>query len=98
MKTFAERFVETVVDRVCDVCKESVMKNVGDGRVEEFGELKAQWGFGSKEDKNTYHPDLCESFFTVALFVLKNHRRSLFMFDEENDLPNEKFGLYSTRC
>jgi hypothetical protein len=42
MKIFAKRFVETVVDRVCDVCKESVMTDVGYGRVEEYGELKTQ--------------------------------------------------------
>ena len=97
MKIFAERLVETVVDRVCDVCKESVMTGVGDGRVEEYGELKAQWGYSSKEDGNTYHLDLCESCFKVALFALKDHRRSFVMFNEENDLPDEKFGLDSAR-
>lgn len=98
MKIFEERIVETVVDRVCDVCKESVMTDVDEGRVEEFGELKAKWGYGSKEDGNTYHLDLCESCFKVAIFALKDHKRSLFMFDDENHLPDEKFGLKSDRC
>jgi hypothetical protein len=79
MKVFAETLVETVVDRVCDVCKESV--------VEEYGEL----------DGNTYHLDLCESCFKVALCALKSHKRSLFMFDDdEKNLPDEKFGLAQT--
>ena len=97
MKIFAERLVETVVDRVCDVCKESVMIDVGGNKVEEYGELKAQWGYDSKLDGNTYHLDLCESCFKVALFALKDHKRSLFMFDDESNLPDEKFGLDSAR-
>tara|TARA_R110000868_G_C10332837_1_gene714384 strand:- start:76 stop:387 length:312 start_codon:yes stop_codon:yes gene_type:complete len=98
MKIFAERLVETVVDRVCDVCKESVMIDVGGNKVEEYGELKAQWGYDSKLDGNTYHLDLCESCFKVALFALKDHKRSLFMFDDESNLSDEKFGLDSARC
>ncbi len=98
MKIFEERIVETAVDRVCDVCKESVMTDVDDGQVEEFGELKAKWGYGSKEGENTYHLDLCESCFKVAIFALKDHKRSLFMFDDENNLPDETFGLKSDRC
>jgi hypothetical protein len=96
MKIFADKVVETVVDRVCDVCNESVMTDVGDDKVEECGELKAEWGYNSKEDGNTYHLDLCESCFKVALFALKHHKRSLFMFDDdESNLPDEKFGLDS---
>jgi hypothetical protein len=98
MKIFAERSGETVVDRVCDVCKESVMIDVGN-RIEEYGKLKAQWGYGSKEDGNTYHFDLCESCFKVALFALIHHKRSLFMFDgDENNRPDDKFRLDSARC
>lgn len=99
MKISEERLAETVVDRVCDVCKESVMTDVGEGRVAEFGELKGKWGYDSKEDGNTYHLNLCESCFKVALFALKDHKRSLFMFDDdENNLPDETFGLNSARC
>jgi hypothetical protein len=94
MKIFAEK----VVNRVCDVCNESMMIDAGSDKVEECGELKAQWGYGSKEDVNTYHLDLCKSCFKVALFALKHHKRSLFMFDDENNLPDEKFGLESARC
>ncbi|MCP3861815.1 hypothetical protein [Pseudoalteromonas sp.] len=93
MKIFEKRLVETVVDRVCDVCNESVMADVGGDRVEKFGELKAKWGYGSKEDGNDYHLDLCESCFKVALSALKDHKRLIFMFDDENNLPDEKFGV-----
>ena len=96
MKIFAERLVETVVDRVCDVCKESVMIDVGN-KIDEYGELKAQWGYGSKEDGNTYHLDLCESCFKVALLALKVYRRSLVLLDEGNNLSDEKFGRCSVR-
>jgi|TARA_B110000908_G_C10053791_1_gene357430 hypothetical protein len=33
MKIFAEKVVETVVDRVCDVCDESVMIDAGGDKV-----------------------------------------------------------------
>ncbi|EOX4826796.1 hypothetical protein ACG9VU_001176 [Vibrio alginolyticus] len=36
--------------------------------------------------------DICESCFQVALSALKEHRRSIVMFDDEQDLPDEKFG------
>jgi hypothetical protein len=46
---------------------------------------------------NTYHLDLCEGCFKVALFALKDNKRSLVMFDEENNLPDETFGLDTAR-
>ena len=40
-----------------------------------------------------HHLDMCESCFQVALSALKEHRRSIVMFDDEqDDLPDEKFG------
>ena len=93
MRIIEDKVVATVVDRVCDVCNESVMIEVNDYKYEECGELKAQWGYGSKEDGNTYHLDLCESCFKIALFALRDHRRGIVMFDEEKKLPDEKFGL-----
>lgn len=95
MKIKADKVVATVVDRVCDVCNESVMIEVNDYRYGECGELKGRWGYGSKEDGNTYHLDLCESCFKVALLALRDHRRVIVMSDEENNLPDEKFGLDS---
>lgn len=38
-------------------------------------------------DGITHHLDMCESCFQVALSALKEHRRSIVMFDDEQDLP-----------
>jgi len=93
MKVYAERVVETVVDRVCDVCNVSVMNKIGEHKYEECGELKANWGYGSKNDGKSYHLDLCESCFQKALFSLRDHRRSIVMFDDAQELPNDQFGI-----
>ena len=90
MKVYAERIVETMVDKICDVCEESVFI---EGKSEETGTLSASFGYGSKEDGNVYHLDLCEKCFKTALLALRDERRSIFMFDDEKDLVDEKFGL-----
>ena len=95
MKIYAERLIETVVERTCDVCNESVMIAVAGHKYEECGELKAVWGYASKQDGDSYHLDLCESCFKVALFALRDHRRGVVMFDDKQDLPDDKFGLAS---
>ena len=97
MKILAEKMVETVVDRICDVCNGSVMVEVNNEKYEECGELTACWGYGSKNDGTAYHLDLCERCFTVALLALKDHRRSLVMFDNDHELPNETFGVDADR-
>lgn len=90
MKVYAEKIVETMVDIICDVCEDSV---VIEGNCEETGTLSASFGYGSKEDGNVYHLDLCENCFKVALFALRDSRRAIFKFDEEKNLVDEKFGL-----
>ena len=95
MKVYAEKFVETIVDKICDVCEQSVMIEVSKHKYEECGELKASFGYGSKEDGKVYQLDLCESCFKTALYVLRDQRRAEFMFDEKKDLSDEKFGLVS---
>lgn len=85
MKIFKDSSGKTVVDRVCDVCKESV--------ITDLGELKANWGDGLQKGGSKYHLDLCQNCFKVALFALKDHQRNLFMFDDENNIPDENFGL-----
>lgn len=92
MKIYAERLIETFVDRTCDVCNESVMINVDGHKYEECCELKAVWGYASKQDGDSYHLDLCESCFKVALFALRDHRRGVVMFDDEQEVPDDKFG------
>ncbi len=93
MKVYAERLTKTVVGRVCDVCNESVMNKIGDHKYEECGELKAQWGYGSKNDGKSYHIDLCENCFSLALAALRDHRKRIVMFDDVQELPDDKFGL-----
>ena len=44
MKVYAEKLVETVVDKICDVCEQSVMVEVNEHKYEECGELKASFG------------------------------------------------------
>jgi hypothetical protein len=90
VKVYAEKIVETMVDKICDVCEDSVLI---EGNHEETGSLSASFGYGSKEDGNVYHLDLCERCFKEALFALRDKRRAIFMFDDEKDLVDEKFGL-----
>jgi hypothetical protein len=75
MKIFAERLVETEVDRLCDVCNKSVQIDVNGYKYEECAELIAEWGYGSKNDGKKYRFDLCESCFKVALYALKKHKK-----------------------
>ena len=91
MKVYSERVVEVVVDRVCDVCNESVMNEIGKQKYEECAELIANWGYGSKDDGKSYQIDLCESCFKVALSALRDHRRSIVMFNDEHEFPDGKF-------
>jgi len=97
MKVYAEKLVETVVDKICDVCEESVMIELNSEKYEESGELSATFGYGSQEDGNVYHLDLCEKCFKTAIYALRDKRRATFMFDAEKKLPDEKFGLNSKR-
>tara|TARA_R110002167_G_scaffold183239_1_gene383670 strand:+ start:82 stop:513 length:432 start_codon:yes stop_codon:yes gene_type:complete len=95
MKVYAEKLVETLVDKICDVCEQSVMIEVNKHKYEECGELKASFGYGSIEDGKVYQLDLCESCFKTALCALRDQRKMEFMFDEAKDLLGEKFGLVS---
>ncbi len=87
----------TVVDRVCDVCGQSVMVDVNGHKYEEVGELEAKWGYGSKEDGVSYHLDLCEDCFKVAVAALKDHRSSIAISENDQELPDEDFGIDKSR-
>ena len=87
MKVYAEKLVKTVVDKICDVCEESVIIELNNGKYEESGKLRANFGYGSQEDGNVYDLDLCEKCFKTALYALREQRREKFMLDDE------KFGL-----
>ncbi|QIR94252.1 hypothetical protein FR729_14940 [Vibrio alginolyticus] len=98
MKVYGQKTIEVVVDRHCDICGVSVMVDSNGVQLEEVGELTANWGGGgSKMDGITHHLDMCESCFQVALSALKEHRRSIVMFDDEQDLPDENFGVDCSR-
>ena len=92
MKVYGQKTIEVVVDRYCDICGASVMVDSNGVQLQEVGELTANWGFGSKMDCTNHHLDMCENYFQVALSAPKEHRRSIVMFDDEQDLPDEKFG------
>lgn len=94
MKILDEKDISVVIDRTCDVCNESIMTYVTGNKYEECGELHAEWVDGANDqDGNTYHLDLCQNCFNVALLALIDHRRAITMFDKEHDLPDENFGL-----
>ena len=97
MKHYQMKLVNVVVDRVCDVCGSSVIIEINGHAFENVGELKASWGYDSKEDGISYHLDLCEDCFKVAVAALKEHRRSTVMFDEDQELPGEDFGIDKSR-
>jgi hypothetical protein len=94
VKVYAEKLVETMVDKICDVCEESVLI---EGKYEESGTLSASFGYGSKDDGNVYHLDLCEKCFKTALYALRDERRTTFMFDDKRNLLDENFGLDPNR-
>ena len=94
MKVYAEKIVETMVDRICNVCEESI---VIEENYEETGTLSASFGYGSEEDGNVYHLDLCEKCFKGALFAFRDKRKAILMSDDEKNLVDEKFGLVINR-
>ncbi|WOT04359.1 hypothetical protein [Shewanella youngdeokensis] len=96
MKIFEEKQVLPEVNKICDVCEETVIIEVHGEIYAEFGELSARFGHGSQEDGNAYHLDLCEKCFKTAIFALQEHRRAIVMFDDTKELPNDSFGLVST--
>jgi hypothetical protein len=98
MKIIEKRLVDSVVDRICDVCEQSLMVENDGGENEECGELTADLGDGSKQDGKLYHLDLCESCFMVAINALKDTRRQNTMFDEKREVSNELFGLDLSKC
>ncbi len=61
MKVYGQKTIEVVVDRYCDICGASVMVDSNGVKLEEVGELTANWGFGSKMDGINHHLDMCES-------------------------------------
>jgi hypothetical protein len=97
MKVYAEKLIKIEVDKICDVCEESVIIYLNGVKHEKSGELKATFGYDSQKDGNLYHLDLCENCFKTALHSLRDQRRAQVKFDKEKIFPDEKFGLDHNR-
>lgn len=93
MKVMRRKLVEVVVGRICDVCEQTLTLDIVGQSCEEGGELRATWGYGSKQDGKVYHLDLCEQCFTVALLALIDQKKQLMITDKTLTPPNENFGV-----
>ncbi|MGO2323708.1 hypothetical protein [Vibrio casei] len=93
MKVYGLKQVEVVIDRRCDVCGNSVFVDCNGHKYEVVGELSAHWGYGSDLDGINHHLDICQDCFQFALSALKEHRRSIAMFDKTQELPDDNFGV-----
>lgn len=92
MKILEKRLVETVIDRVCDVCQKSVFIEINNDSFEECATLNAVWGYGSKQDGNCHQIDLCENCFNSTLTMLKDRRKKILGLSDDSE-----FGLDLSR-
>ncbi|MDY6523723.1 hypothetical protein SKM52_04060 [Acinetobacter faecalis] len=60
------QYVEVIKDVLCDVCGKSTQMN--------YGELKAEWGYGSTYDGEKYSVQLCEACFFRILRIIKEEK------------------------
>ncbi|MBC8978784.1 hypothetical protein IAI52_00855 [Pseudomonas lurida] len=79
MKIIGKAEIEAVVDVVCDACTSSTRINTG---VNEYGVLRARWGYGSSHDGESYELHLCEACFFQTIANIKQDRRSHTLFAE----------------
>ena len=93
MKVTEKRTVDVITKHICDVCEKVFEVPEGCDSSQNIGTLNANWGYGSTQDGARYNLDLCEQCFDIALISLKDHRKSIVMFDDKKDLPDDKFGL-----
>ena len=78
MKIREKRLVETVIDRVCDVCQQSVLIEINNDRFEECAELSADWGYGSGQDGNSSLNTSMQAFLLMAILDSLNASNNLF--------------------
>lgn len=93
MEITKNQAVNTLVERTCDVCENSLNVDVEGENVEEYGELRAKWGSGSKQDGKLYRIALCENCFMTAYYALRDKRKTEFMFKDQRDFTDESFGV-----
>lgn len=82
MKKKAELLVEVTIDITCDACEASVVPNFQKENLscldgfQEFGVLRASYGYGSSHDGDNFNYDLCESCFEKLVGTVKALRAS----------------------
>lgn len=80
MKKTAKNLTEVVVDVTCDACGISVVPELQKthhdnlNSFNEFGVLQASFGYGSKQDGENFHFDLCETCFGQLVDKIENLR------------------------
>ena len=78
--------VATVNDVLCDACSESTRV---EGYGTQFGVLRANWGYGSRNDGERYEVHLCERCFFRTLSGLRRERMVSDLFnDQAEDLSS----------
>ena len=69
MKKTANQSVEVITDILCDACGASVVPDFQKEHRDnlngfsDYGMLRASYGYGSNQDGESFHFDLCESCF-----------------------------------
>ncbi|MCE0962199.1 hypothetical protein [Pseudomonas putida] len=81
---------EAVIDVRCDVCDSTTL--LANGNLQ-YGLLQAHWGYGALHDGERYEVHLCESCFFATIAYLKQERRTVNLFEENQQQPEENFGL-----
>jgi len=82
MKKTTQKLVDVIVDITCDVCGISVIPEPHKTHHEnldnfqEFGVLRASFGYGSNQDGSSFHFDLCEACFGQLVDKVENLRVS----------------------
>ncbi|MBP57996.1 MULTISPECIES: hypothetical protein [Idiomarina] len=82
MKKTANQSVEVITDILCDACSASVVPNFQKEHHDnlkdfsEYGKLNASYGYGSNQDGDSFHFDLCEKCFKELVNKVKSMRAS----------------------
>lgn len=80
MKKITSQSVSVITDIYCDACGASVVPQFQKEHREnlnhfnEFGVLHASYGYGSNQDGDSFHFDLCETCFKELLDRIKSLR------------------------
>ena len=60
-KLIGETVVVEIIVAICDICGSNCMKTIGENKIFEGMELKADWGYLSKKDGEKWRAVICES-------------------------------------